>query len=91
MLWLTLEIASCLVITGIHAQASTYVPIMDPAYIELDALVAGGLVEVPSLLQRPYSRLSFGRLIKQARVSLDSSPNTKNRFREALVLSLIHI
>jgi len=85
MLWLTLEIANCLVVTGVRAQASTYVPIMDPAYVELDALAMIGLVEVPFLLQRPYSRLSFGRLIKQARVSLDSSPNTEHRFREALV------
>jgi len=85
MLWLSLEIASCLVVTGIGAQASTYVPIMGPAYIELDALVAGGLVEAPFLLQRPYSRLSFGRLARQARINIDSFSDTKGRFREALV------
>ena len=49
-------------VTAVSAQASAYVPIMDPAYRELDALAAIGLVEVPSLVQRPYSRLVFGRL-----------------------------
>ena len=67
------------------AQASPYVPIMDVRYSYLDALVAIGLVEVPSLVQRPYSRLVFGRLTKQARINLDSSPDTEGRFREALV------
>ena len=85
LLWFTLEIAGCMVVTGVRAQASTYVPIMDPAYRELDALVAIGLVAVPSLVQRPYSRLVFGRLTKQARINLDSSPDTESRFREALV------
>ena len=84
MLWLILEIASCLVVTGVSAQASAYVPIMDPAYRELDALAAIGLVEVPSLVQRPYSRLVFGRLTKQARINLDSSPDTEDRFLETL-------
>ena len=84
LLWLTLELASSLLITGAHAQASPYVPIMDPAYIELDALAAIGLVEVPSLLQRPYSRLAFGRLIKQARINMDSLSDTRGRFRESL-------
>ena len=84
LLWLTLELASSLLITGAHAQASPYVPIMDPAYIELDALAAIGLVEVPSLLQRPYSRLAFGRLIKQARINMDSLSDTRGRFRENL-------
>ena len=84
LLWLTLEFVSSLLITGAHAQASPYVPIMDPAYIELDALAATGLVEVPSLLQRPYSRLAFGRLIKQARINMDSLSDTRGRFRESL-------
>ena len=57
---------------------------MDPAYVELDALAAIGLIEVPSLLQRPYSRLAFGRLIKQARTNVDSLLDTRVRFREAL-------
>ena len=83
--WLILEIASCLVVTGVSAQASAYVPIMDPAYRELDALAAIGLVEVPSLVQRPYSRLVFGRLTKQGRINLDSAPDTEGRFREPLV------
>jgi hypothetical protein len=84
MLWLILEIASCLVVTGVRAQASTYVPIMDPAYVEMDALAAIGLVTVPSLLQRPYSRLAFGRLIKQARINMDSLSDIRGRFRESL-------
>ena len=85
LLWVMLEIAGCLIVTGVHAQASAYVPIMDPAYRELDALAAIGLVEVPSLVQRPYSRLVFGRLTKQGRINLDSAPDTEGRFREALV------
>jgi hypothetical protein len=84
LLWFTLEIAGCLVVTGVRAQASPYVPIMDPAYIELDALAAIGLVEVPSLLQRPYSRLAFGRLVRQARINLNSLGDTEDRFLETL-------
>lgn len=85
LLWFTLEFAGCLVVTGARAQASPYVPIMDPAYVQLDALAAIGLVQVPSLVQRPYSRLAFGRLTKQARINLDSLSDTKERFREALI------
>ena len=84
LLWFTLEFVGSLLIAEAHAQASPYVPIMDPAYLELDALVAIGLVEVPSLLQRPYSRLAFGRLTKQARINMDSFSATKGRFREDL-------
>ena len=84
LLWLTLEFFSSLLITGAHAQASPYVPTMDPAYVELDALAAIGLVEVPSLLQRPYSRMAFARLTKQARTNVDSLTDTRGRFRETL-------
>lgn len=59
---------------------------MDLRYDYLDALVAVGLVEVPSLIQRPYSRLAFSEFIKQARSKLDLSPQTGKRFREALVM-----
>jgi hypothetical protein len=84
LLWFMLEIVGCLVVTGVRAQASPYVPIMDPAYRELDALAAIGLVEVPSLVQRPYSRMAFARLTKQARTNVDSLSDTRGRFRETL-------
>ena len=84
LLWLTLEFVGSLLITGANAQASPYVPTMDPAYVELDALAAIGLVEVPSLLQRPYSRMAFARLTKQARTNVDSLSDTRGRFRETL-------
>ncbi|SVC95041.1 uncharacterized protein METZ01_LOCUS347895, partial [marine metagenome] len=85
LVWLVLEITGCLITTGVASQSTPFVPVMDPAYRELDALAAIGLVEVPSLLQRPYSRLAFGRLTTQARINLDSLSNTEGRFREALV------
>ena len=59
---------------------------MDSGYDYLDALVAVGLVEVPSLIQRPYSRLAFSEFIKQARSQLDLSPQVGKRFREAVVM-----
>ena len=71
---------------GASGQASPYVPVMDLSYDYLDALVAVGLVEVPSLIQRPYSRLAFSEFIKQARSKLDLSPQTGKRFKEALVM-----
>ena len=70
-------VACCVGLTGpknVSAQGSTYVPIMDASYSYLDGLVAIGLVEVPSLIQRPYSRLTFSKFIKQARRNLDTLP-----------------
>ena len=80
-------VACCVGLTApknVSAQGSPYVPIMDASYSYLDGLVAIGLVEVPSLIQRPYSRLTFSKFIKQARRNLDTLPQTRERFREAL-------
>lgn len=66
------------------AQGSSYVPNLDPAYADLDALFAVGLVMVPSMAQRPYSRMAFARFAAQARTRLDDSDEDRRRFREAL-------
>ena len=82
-------VVCCAVLTiakGVSGQASPYVSVMDSGYDYLDALVAVGLVEVPSLIQRPYSRLAFSEFIKQARSQLDLSPQVGERFREAVIM-----
>ncbi len=67
------------------SQASPYVPTADPAYRDLDALVASGLVRGVILGQRPYSRVAFARLAAEARESLNARPGpVKARFAEAL-------
>lgn len=66
------------------AQGSPYVPNLDPAYADLDALFAFGLVEVPSMAQRPYSRMAFARFAAQARATLHGSDEGRARFHEAL-------
>lgn len=69
---------------GSLAQGSSYVPNLDPAYADIDALFASGLVEAPSMAQRPYSRMAFARLTAQARARLPDSDEVRARFREAL-------
>ena len=66
------------------AQSSPYVPNLDPAYADLDALFAVGLVEVPSVAQRPYSRMAFARFAAQARTALDGADEGRARLHEAL-------
>jgi hypothetical protein len=66
------------------AQGSPYVPNLDPAYADLDALFAAGLVDVWSMAQRPYSRMAFARFAAQAREALDGSDGGRDRFDEAL-------
>ena len=66
------------------AQSSPYVPNLDPAYSDLDALVAVGLVEVPSMAQRPYSRMAFARFVTEARAKWGDSGLDPARFIEAL-------
>jgi hypothetical protein len=66
------------------AQSSPYVPNLDPAYAELDALFGAGLVDVPSMAQRPYSRMTFARFAVRARVALAGSEEGRIRFHEAL-------
>jgi len=84
-IWLLVEVSGYLIAASVSAQSSPYVPVMDKAYTQLDALVAVGLVEVPSLVQRPYSRLTFSRLVREARRNLDGLSDTKKRFAELLI------
>lgn len=72
------------------AQASAYVPINDPAYHDLDALVAAGLVRDLMLGTRPYSRANFARAIAEAKNRVEkpipgrAAPSPKPRISEAL-------
>lgn len=54
------------------AQATAYVPNFDPAYRDLDALMAAGLVRNVIAAQRPYSRLSVARMAVEARTAIAS-------------------
>jgi phosphatidylglycerophosphate synthase len=49
------------------AQSSVYVPLLDPAYEDLDALAAAGLVREVMLGERPYSEAAFRRFVAEAR------------------------
>lgn len=49
------------------AQATPYVPPLDPAYRDVEALVSAGLVRGLVLGQRPWSRLAFARAAVEAR------------------------
>jgi phosphatidylglycerophosphate synthase len=48
------------------AQSSVYVPLLDPAYEDLDALAAAGLVREVMLGERPYSGAAFRRFVAEA-------------------------
>ncbi|MDH5590257.1 MAG: capsule assembly Wzi family protein [Gemmatimonadota bacterium] len=47
---------------SLAAQATSNVPLDDPAYVDLDALVSAGLTAPVHVGQRPWSRLTFARL-----------------------------
>ena len=68
------------------AQASPYVPNLDPAYQDLDALVAKGFVRDIILGERPYSRVAFARFAQEGRRRIDNAGEAgiKPRFLEAL-------
>ncbi len=67
------------------AQASPYVPNLDPAYEDLDGLVAAGWVKTEIGPQRPYSRLAVARLVIEARDHVARNPAARqSRFSEAL-------
>ena len=55
----------------LFAQASAYVPNLDPAYAELDALIASGLIREVLVGQRPYSRMTFARMVREARSNME--------------------
>lgn len=52
---------------ALSAQTSPYVLISDPAYRDLDVLVAHRLVQDLVLSHRPYSRMTFARAVAGAR------------------------
>ena len=55
----------------LFAQASAYVPNLHPAYAELDALIASGLIREVLVGQRPYSRMNFARMVREARSNME--------------------
>jgi len=69
---------------GLSAQATPYVPNLDPAYQDLDALVADGLVKDEIHAERPYSRLTFARWTVEARGRAKAVGRLPARFSEAL-------
>ena len=67
------------------SQASPYVPTLDAAYEDLDALIRVGLVRGLVLGQRPYSRMAFARAAAAARDALGGGERMPSaRFLEAL-------
>lgn len=58
----------------LHAQASPYVPARDPAYDDLDALVAAGWVRDGVPGERPYTRSTMARMAVEARRRLAGGP-----------------
>ena len=83
---LLLSVAFSMLPAVLLAQASPYVPNLDPAYQDLDALVAEGLVRDIILGERPYSRLAFARFAQEGRRRIETAGEAgiKPRFREAL-------
>jgi len=83
---LVLWVAFSMLPAALLAQASPYVPNLDPAYRDLDALVAEGLVRDIILGERPYSRVAFARFAREARRRIDNEGEAgiKPRFLEAL-------
>jgi hypothetical protein len=67
-------------------QATPYVPLGDPVYADLDALVDAGWVRGALLGGRPWSRLTVARYVTGARARLDgdSVGPPRARLREAL-------
>ena len=82
LLWIAFSMLPAVLL----AQASSYVPNLDPAYQDLDGLVAQGLVRDIILGERPYSRVAFARFAQEARRRIDTAGEAgiKLRFLEAL-------
>ncbi|HSW31578.1 MAG TPA: capsule assembly Wzi family protein [Longimicrobiales bacterium] len=51
------------------AQAATWVPLHDPAYADLDVIIAGGLVREIITGERPYASSLFARAAAEARAA----------------------
>ena len=68
--WLCLPLALAVIlmmpVRG-GAQATPYVPNLDPVYQDLDGLIAAGWVRTAIAGLRPYSRLTVARLVVEAR------------------------
>ena len=67
-----------------RCQSTSYVPVDDPAYHDLDALVAAGWIGGVIAGQRPYSRAAFRRWTDEATARMDEDPAVAPRYREAL-------
>jgi hypothetical protein len=65
------------------AQATAYVPLTDPAYRDLEALIVGGLVRELMLGSRPYSRANVVRAIEEAKRRLVAPLGTGAQTRNA--------
>ena len=70
---------------GAAGQATPYLPSLDPAHRDLDALVTAGWVKGAVTGQLPYSRLTVARLVLGARAHpAAASAGSQSRFGEAL-------
>jgi hypothetical protein len=76
-------LAFALVSRPLLGQASVYVPTSDPAYYDLDLLLASGLVREAIVGERPHSRAAFARFLSEAQARL-SGGTWDARYREAL-------
>lgn len=64
--------------TPLAAQATAYVDVADPAYDDLNVLVANGLVREIMVGERPYSEAAFRRFVEEAgRRAADGSPRAR--------------
>lgn len=83
--WMTLFVATavlllgCMNATALCAQATTYLDPLDEVYADVDALVAGGLVDRTVVGQRPYSRYELAQLVIEARRTLVRRDSTDGR------------
>ena len=86
--WLCLPLAFALTLVvpgSADAQATPYVPNLDPVYRDLDGLIAAGWVRTAIAGQRPYSRLTVARLVVEARANVAKDDGLQRaRFLEAL-------
>lgn len=56
---------------NVIAQSSRSVPVSDPSYDEIDKLIGYGVIKSYFIGQRPWTRLEFARLIKEAESNID--------------------
>lgn len=62
---------------GGEGGTSLNVPIEDPVYLDIDVLIAHGLVNDVVIGQRPYSRLEVARIISEARANFHPTDVTQ--------------